>query len=536
MMGRMNRIIRCALLVVFLVGVGAGVYDTPAGPRWSVRTNHPSVRERPILLDGGRVLTIQCGDTVTGPLVVRDVQTGRQVASWWAETDVFRMFRVSQNGRWGVGITQANRSVPARLRWVDFETGWSQETLLPPGPYFGLNLAPAEPLAFVTERDENKRDGEQPARVSVYDLTTAERVTTLHVSWSRYYLAFVSGRLRYYSPNDEEVAVWDLSLRKSVTNVPGWPSSSLDGALLILDDSEGFDYWNLAGTAQRMRIPRPGAYNHRAVFAKGFFIVSPCEEEKGRPVEFWDLSTGKKHWEFPTSRVGSSWPGQPVSPDGRFALVPGEDRPSPKSRTHQVVDLQNKRLVCTLTGPVQGFTPDSRWLVCSDNDGAWCVDPATGEEGPRFPVCEYGQRTHVRFANNGRQLWMSVCGEVDPSPPSGWFGRVRSLGRGKTPYPDVALLRAVELPSGRKLFELRDAGVWEYVVSDDGAFVLTGHREGKTGWLLRRWDVPPPRRWSHVIGLPLTLGTVIAGLWAWWARRRCLHAGPGTPDAHPGGR
>jgi hypothetical protein len=55
-------------------------------------------------------------------------------------------------------------------------------------------------------------------------------------------------------------------------------------------------------------------------------------------------------------------------------------------------------------------------------------------------------------------------------------------------------------------------------VAQDGSFAITMHGQGDHA-LLRRWDLPQPKPWAWIIGLPLALGAALLGLRAWWARR-----------------
>ena len=60
-----------------------------------------------------------------------------------------------------------------------------------------------------------------------------------------------------------------------------------------------------------------------------------------------------------------------------------------------------------------------------------------------------------------------------------------------------------------------------FEVAPDGRCLLTLSPASLEGdrFLLRRWDIPHPKPWAWIIGVPVTLGAALLGLRAWWASR-----------------
>jgi hypothetical protein len=99
--------------------------------------------------------------------------------------------------------------------------------------------------------------------------------------------------------------------------------------------------------------------------------------------------------------------------------------------------------------------------------------------------------------------------------PDGWLGQVWAWLHPPAPDDRAGVLLGLQWPSRRELLRLTDRGVREFHVAGDGSFVVTVHDEGESR-ILRRWDVPQPKPWGWIIGVPLTLGVLLLLLRAWW--------------------
>jgi hypothetical protein len=524
----MKRVITWAACVIALVGLGVLIHaGTPPTPRWSAPIASRD-QELTVQLAGDRLLTMPFGDREpSGPLEVRDAVTREVLVTGWEDRAETKGFRFSPDGGSGAGVV--SKRAGAALRWVELSTGKEHEVTLGPGNWGEVFFSEDGRSLLVHEMrlvpgPMGPVEAAGPRLARLFDPATGRLLGNPQLG-AGVSFAFVGRQLLLVYPDRERVELWNPSTdgrTPLTTNGYGITMSPDDRRVLITTDA-GLDLWSLDAPPKRLAVV-PVRHEHTVYFSDDsrLAVVAPNGEVGTHPLRFWDADTGRKLWEYPlTDTTGPTT--LEASADGRWFAVNGE------KKLH-VLDLAEKRLAWTWPTTSRGvFSPDSASLIVYQTADAkvHVLDAATGRERASISM-PTTSGDPPRFRAGGRQLWLSASGR-DEEMPDGWLAQLMRWVRPPVPDEKAGVLLGLAWPSRRELLRLTDRGVREYHVADDGSFVITVHEEGDRQ-VLRRWDIPQPRPWGWIVGVPLTLGAALLGLW-WKLTPAPVANAPGSPES-----
>jgi hypothetical protein len=519
----MKRIVGWLVFVVALVVLAVLIYAfAPPTPRWARGVEVPSPKQTGVrlrLLDGGKqFLAYQqefiLGNSYTGQVERRDAETGQLLSSHWGAGAERSRFTVSPSGRWAVAVRQAR---PTALQGIDLHTGSALDRPLrnPAGRCtFGVTSGD---LAVLSEPPEGV--GEKWSEV-VLDLRTGD-VVLKGVERSALFsrpACVACGERVVFLGNDRRVTFWDVRTRAVVGALP-----EVADEFEVTPDGKGVvtrrgsrrtgTYWRADDPARPRRLsaqPAPPVGRVDGEYPPWFspdgrWLVVPDKS----PV--WDLTTGEVAWD---AGIGNELQS---TPDGRTMLSLGSDRGG--KVTARVLFPAEKRVGAELTVPADSpvLAPDGRLIAQPVGGRLTALDPDTAAVRWTHPS-RFDDHFEQRFAADGRQLWFTAA-NTRPPDEEGWIPAPLLrwvLGSGP---PVSGAVIGVACPSGRELFRLTGPGLSEVEPAADGCFVLTCGADGSgagTRLLLRRWDIPPPKPWGWIVGVPLTLGAALLALRAWW--------------------
>jgi hypothetical protein len=524
-----KRVAGWALFLLALVWVGVVLHAAaPPTVRWRRtvplepdRVAHPAISH-----DGTRVVVGSRRpdeEHLQVPLQVLDAFSGDEVGHPLDGRAMPQLGRVVLvGGRWLVGIKEqvGRRS----LHWADLVGGPEQSPDVPTG---GLYTA-ADGEAAYSEGDP----------VFTPHVTIPPRLTRVRLRDGAATLLSV----RYANlsrEGGERVAVMersgDGSLVITLCEVRGLRGASIpvddihyrvsaDGGLLVgVTFGGAVEMWDVRDLARPVRRAvartRPDWPVYRFAPRTGRVAVATTAYD----VEVWDGWAGVRQRTITLpAKVNEI---DRLSPDGRWALAVTTAHAA-RPATGLLMDLDTGEVH---PRPRSVWFRDPGYLPAAGGGYGLLVrgavedefyEPLTGRSHP-LPGRMIAYPDERRAEAGGRQLWFL---ESFPAPPpaSGWWERVLRMLR----PPVVQALIGIDWPSRRPLLRLTNAGITSYAVAADGSFVVTAHADG----VLRRWDVPPPRPWAWVVGVPLAVGAALLGLRAWLGAKKGFPTRPGRDD------
>jgi hypothetical protein len=468
------RRLACLLLGLALVA-GAVALMRPAGPRWTVRSNHrlPGVKWK--LLDGGLIATIPyiapADEEWAGPLDVRELATGRFVRSVWSDAHSFRHFTFSPDGAWAAGISQGRRD--AALHWVEIETGRARELTLPPGEYQGVSFSAGNEV-ILCQALELGRDG-GPEWLTL--IGPSEGVAVGRLRADQWTAAFAGPWLLY--TDKAGLSVWDVRKRRSAGRLDGVDRvrcrASEDGKVLLAQGpGEAATLWQIADPSRprlKAKIPMDWAENFHLSRNGRVAALSPGPTGGRSALRVWDGVTGEERWHHSLPDVAMG--GMPTfSADGNWLLW-GEQH----GEGLQCFDLPARRPAWAdpALRLAEEDLPAGRTSVLAFRDGVSLVqiDLASGRQlGEAFSLDGASGHSRPVFTPDGR-VWLTV--DFEPPPPPWWAGWVPAWLR---PAPQGSK-RLFVLDGGRPVYEYAGRGLDDFLPVEAGAAFLAFHSDGE---------------------------------------------------------
>jgi hypothetical protein len=498
----MRQVIGWFAFVAVLVGLGVLIYiGAPPTPRWRVRADIGDLDlVRTMLTADGLVVTVRGEADRYGPAEVRDAATGALLRRGW-EAGGPEGCVLTGGGRWAVGPDGDS------LRWLDTASGRGRQVRLPV-PLGGIDHVGA----FAHTPDEKLFFAAPPAGpLAVIDAEAGAALATLPGVMPS---VVPTGRRLFYA-SYPRLVVWDIAARRELGGVPsaGGYAVKLDGTRVLVEEESGQVLYDVTDPARPRKLAAVAARNSPV---GGFWgelaIVHAWRESAPGALHFLDAATGRTLWQSPPSEWAGSRP--LLSPDGHFAAVGGGG----------VYDLREKRLAWAPAGQSPEFSPDSRSVLCY-GDGQLTLDirdAATGQKQASIPIPP--RIRSAGFQTGGRQFWLAAVGEARADV--GWLDWLLSWVR-PARQANYGLLLGLEWPSQRVLLRVTDRAAMHCHVAPDGSYAITVHGDG-----IRRYDLPPPKPWAWIVGVPLATGVVLLTVRAWWRRGR--RRVPAEGDVRPG--
>jgi hypothetical protein len=535
-----QRLLVWSIVGLFLVGIGAVLYVAlPPGPRWSVTGPMRTL----LTEDGPAVAThIAQGDQKPrGPIEFWDMETGEVQQRLLADGSAFLACASSHAGRTFVAIVPGTGPDVQSIARID------------------LN----ERTECRVEAALGKFDSALFSRQCDY---VAVRQRKLGVAVATYTLAdTATGRIcaRFAVPcrpparTDDLMGGWADSVddgkftddgRFLVVNHIEGPSAAASivetwtGKTTVLAESyvralapdshclialrKGTSWiWDLA--AMDWRAPLEAAAPDMLHFsADGHWLASVQPKQTERvPVRFFDLHTGRLHWQFESITTNSEGVQEETfAPDGRHFVMPTE--PAPGQRRITMYDVPGKRELWQRTWPANYgsclFTADSRTFIAALPTKVVVADSATGDA--RFTVdIPQSVALDPGISRDGRTLYLQR--QPGPGEPTLWTELLEEYW----PWPlhdiehELFPLYAYDLATGQELWQLQTHYAAQLCFGRDCVLTVHPHEHGREAHActIECWDIPPRKRLGWIIGTPVGLGaTVLLGRAGWRRLRR----------------
>jgi hypothetical protein len=533
-------------LGLLLTTIGAVLYVIlPPAPRWTVtgKMRQFIANDGPVIAGDLPALATynQRGDVdVCGPVQVWDAATGQEIAQFLGGESHFLAHGQSRDGCRIVALLPGAGLDKQRIAWVDLGEcrSWQVDAAL---GQFDAALFSRDCSHIALWR---QKIGERQADFALAEAGTGRVLTRFVVpcraarseirQWPNtpdYGMFTEDGRYFALNRSDgraSEMHIVETQLGKHTMVANAEFLAAVPGSRLLIGSYDGTAWiWDLA--AMDWRAPLEAAAPGTLRFsADGRWMASvPPRQKEPVAVRFFDLATGRLHWELRSITASSEeMQEEAFSPDGRFFVLPTE--PVPGQRSVAMFDVAAKRKVWEQIWPANFgvclFTADSRTLINARAAQVEAIDVATGE--PRFTI-DLPQSVALDpwLSRDGKRLYI----ERQPAPPEPTLWN--ELLEDYWPWPPDADRRApmpfhaFDMATGRELWCLETMAADQLWIGNDRVVTLNvlndaGQPAEST---MQRWDLPPRKRLEWIAGMPACVGALllIAGAgWRRWRRHR----------------
>jgi hypothetical protein len=572
---RRLRLLAWTLFSLFLTAMGTALYYLlPPTTRWTRDDD-----TRTLIVEGDVLATCTLRENRTcGPVQIWDVATGHEAARFLDGVPAFLATGTSKDCGRFVAVIPGEHAELRRIVTIDLKERTARHVDAPLGDFDSALFSAA--CDFVAVR----RIRFAEATYVIADTTTGRVITrfvmpvgNLQDRASEYWWAAPDNGLfcddgRFFVVNRldaEGCAVRILDMRTGKATViedARLRAITPDSRALIADRSDdGTWIWDLEAMDWRRARLESAAPDTLGFSPDGRWMVSaPHEETKPVAIRFFDLRTGRLHWEFQTltanrdvrdgdlqidpglgplctAGIGGLRQEMSFSPDGRLFVF--RTQPSPGQWRTALYDVERKSLRHESITPDGSaissyFTRDSRVLINAGPTDIELVDVEAGIPRLRIdlPDSLHGE---AFLSPDGRTLY--ALRYPSPAEPTAWrdfldeylpwlhFGRTRE---------GFMAVHAFDVDTGRELWALPS-------VSEDTVFggspegvVTVNHlhdrnANGGAPWPIATtmccWDVPPRRRWNWIVGVPLCAGLVLASIQLVRTVRRPVTKPQGAP-------
>jgi hypothetical protein len=541
---------------LFLAGTGVALYyGLPPKPRWTLDDD-----ARSLIAEDGEILAtckLREGEWC-GPVQIWDTATGQEVARFLNEGERIFAHGQTSDGRHLVAIVPAGRHGLRRITSIDLNEQKSRHA--------DSALGEIESSLFsancnvVAVRVSTGNDGE--AAYTIAD-TAAGRVL------DRFTIALdardpkdgnlqnweltpangiFSGDGRYFIVNLADGDTFAMRIvdtrtgKATVVEEARLRAIATDSPALIAQRGDGPPWiWDLA--AMDWRAPLEADAPDTLRFSgDGRWVASvPPKEKMPVPIRFFDLRTGRMHWELHSiTQNNEEIQEEQFSANGRLFVLPTE--PAPGQRRLAVYDVERKELLWERTSfanfGTAFFAPDSSLLINGLPSGVEVAEAHSGEV--RYTI-ELPKSVGVdpALSRDGRTLY--VVRQPDMPQPMLWTQFLEEYWPWpQEPSAEGMPLYAYDLSTGRELWRTDTPPAEQLWFNDDCVVTRRPDRDGPNAvrpWptvtTIECWDTPPRKRLGWIIGVPTCLGAMLLLLRAVWRRVRRLSMPRPAPAAPP---
>ncbi len=534
-----RRLLRWMAFSLPLAGIGAALHVAlPPVPRWSLAGT-----VRNLLTDDGAVLATytQHGQTACGPVQFWDVATGGELERLLADEPAFLAHARSRDGRYFIAVLAGGKPDVQRIAWVDLHERKTWQVEAPLGEFSAARFTGTCHYLAVRRH----KVGAAQASYTLAETATGRVIARFAVPcraptrkedfWDHWPDSTDDGMFtedgRFFAINHSGGAasamrIVDLGTGKGTVVADARLRALVPDSRSLIAERDGTTWiWDLAAMDWRapLEVEAPDTLRFSA---DGRWMASvPPNQKQPVPLRFFDLRTGRLHWELKSITCNSEeMQEERFAPDSRCFLLPTAPAVSQRRLTMYDVEAKRKRWERTVVMASYGdclFTSDSRMLISALRSSVEVIDVATGQ--PRYTI-NMPQSVQIQpwLSRDERTLYL-LPGPPDPSFWSDlledyWPWRHNDLETAVVP------LHAYDLATGRELWRLETPYLDELVFADDYIVALHHHHEGQgppISTTIACWDVPPRIRLGWVVGTPAGIGVgLIVGPAAWRRYRR----------------
>jgi WD40 repeat protein len=531
-------LLRWAMFALLLGAIAAGLYVMlPPEPRWVLPCNSQWV----FRTADGHIATYGSIDgTASGPLLVWDVGTGRELARFLTDGEPMQARSRSDDGRYFVATVKDDPPGVWRLRGVDLESQREWHTDVAPGPFRSAIFSPRGDFVAL----QMKRVGNVGAHNLIVATGTGRTVGQLPGDAEQVLFGGDGGCVAAtYREENSPSQIRILSTRTGKTTVidgAGLLAVSPDSRWVIAErGEEGVWLWDVAGACWHAPLPELQAppphysltdlvigdgwahlatrYYHRQALWAGLHLRA-ASRRRVRLIDYAvaDLWRGSSdNWTF--------------SPDSRFLLCAehGTGRGNAGPLRWTLYDVDSGKRLWTRewrdNTADHHFTPDSRRMVVllSRTGKVEVVDAATGVTERTIELTGM-ESPSVRLTRDGRTA-VVIATAPDPGERPWLIAKISDwIGLSEDGTPMV--IRAFDVETGATVGELHTAECDDHWLTDDRKSLVTvcadNDDDGATGTTICCWDVPAKKPLRWVFGAPACLGVALVLLRFGWRRLR----------------
>ena len=527
--------------LVALIGLGGGLFLLlPPEPLWR--------------LDGGQRIDATLADRslfvtwldFTPGIVLRDLHTGQPIRTLFADIQHGCGLTYSGDGKW----IARTKPETAELRMANLADGTERTISFRPGEYTISHYFSPDGSLVIVDRYTVTNEIERYRTVLIETATGKQIAETPGYIYDSVQFT-PDGRLLLVRLSDGDkpcLKAWDVGKREWVFQLDGASSVgrrehfiSPDGRTIIdkrqrEGNEHGWDLWDLQNF-QRALVGPKGAKLRQWSFSDDGRRVAIVHREKNLwryHFDVWDMDTKRYLYQMDANHFGGE---AVLSPDGKrlavqtFALADTGDL-----KFLVVIDLETGRRLWQqrdLANPVNGepapaFGHDGRTVIIyrggRDALRAEFHDPQTGAMIAYLPIAPIGGWTDysATVSKDRRTHLVELQRTTVPTWWDEWLPK--GLQRADENHTELGVID-VETQRIRARWPCREGD--ESTLLEGGRLLLTTVAEAADGMKPGHvccWELPAHPAWRWVIGIPATLGGLVAAVVMVRRRRRAATA------------
>jgi hypothetical protein len=516
------------ILLLALAALGVLLYFLlPPAPRWRLDGCGAvdfTLADRPMFLTWPNATS-----QWLGPAILRDLDTGEPIRTFFAEIEHARWVVLSPNGRW--------------IACTDADTGALHVAAVADGTERRIAFHPADSVQFIHVAPDGAlvavrlrcvKGGRNHYRLALFETDTGKQLA--EVPGALLDAQFVlDGALLVVSVHDGDdnlVKGWDICNRRWAPELDDsdpsiWRVHAIgpDGRTLVAEHAASskeprWTVWDMQLLSPAIVGPAGSRLLGVSFASNGRRTAITHGKKHEWHVDVWDAGTQQRVCHFDTDSRSDVV----LSPDGkRLALqatIYGDD----PVRTLTILDVDTGRRVTEHRAaahmfwaePAPAFGPDGRSVVLyrgwHEPLHADILDTNTGALLASLPLAptDAWADASVTVAPDRRSHAVQVT--YSSVPAAWWHEWVPQPLR--PPSNGFADLIIIDVDRGHVTARKRLADSEQAVVLDGGRLLMTYLRDadnnGEPGYICC-WDLPQRTAWHWVIGIPAALGLMVVG-------------------------
>jgi hypothetical protein len=547
-----------SLFALFLVFVGGVLYYwLPPATRWTLEND-----TRTLIAEEGDVLaTCTTRDNeMCGPVQIWDVATGKEIARFLDGVPRFLMLAETKDNHGFFVIIPGDRPEMRRIVSIDLKDRTARHVDAPLGEFDSALFSLA--CDFVAVR--RGKPGGADATYTIADTASGRIVERFSIAldipeqkgdyWKQWGLTPECGVFsddgRFFIVNGvhgegRAMRMVDTRTGKAHTVEDARARGiALDSRTVVAQRGDDETWiWDLEAVAWRAPLEAE-ALDTLRFSGDGRWLASvPPKHHEPVPIRFFDLRTGKLHWELQSITANSEEiQDEQFSPDGRFFVLPTQ--PAPGQRRIALYDVERKQLRYERTTNANfgntAFSADSHLLVSALPSEVEVVDVESGTARYTITMPE-----SLQFDALPSRDCQTLFVQHEPRPPEPslwqeWLDQLWPWQPDEAGLNGIVTQHAYDLATGRELWQLPTPIPTRLWYGKDSVVTMHERYERNpnvpavrpVAVAIHCWDVPPRKRVGWIVGVPVAIGVLLVGTGAGWQRWRRSRA-TARPAAAP---